>query len=413
MSKRKLFITSAAIFLYAISSSAQIVNRGEVFSEKGTALSFLSNFTNSPAGTFVNNGELFVYGDWDNNGVVDYLDSNGLTVFGGSREQSISGESVSYFSNVTFQNYSTDIPFLLSGNISVGGECYFESGVVDNKNFGGNFVFGQNGNQFSTSNSSYVNGAVEKVGNQSFVFPVGDDGLYRSLEISAPDTSVDAFKAQYFFENPDAQYPVRMRSGDIDELHDREYWVVSREFGSSGVLLTLSWGDGLVSSPALEIPDQIQIAKWDDDIGYWIAIGGVVDEVNKTVTTPVAIEKFGVFTFAKVEGLPGNVFVFNAISANDDGKNDYLILNNIENYPNNTLEVFNRWGVKVFATNNYGTSGNFFRGRSEGSIPTLVGSGEYLPTGTYYYVLSYDYENQDGTNVERITKAGYVYLVSE
>jgi len=69
----------------------------------------------------------------------------------------------------------------------------------------------------------------------------------------------------------------------------------------------------------------------------------------------------------------------------------------------NTLSIYNRWGLKVFETDNYGRDDNFFTGFSEGR--TTVEAKDQLPVGTYYYVLEYALENG-----ERKNRAGYLYI---
>lgn len=66
-------------------------------------------------------------------------------------------------------------------------------------------------------------------------------------------------------------------------------------------------------------------------------------------------------------------------SPNGDQNHDFFIINNIEQYPNNRVQLFNRWGQKVFEAKNY-------RNTWEG-ISTEVGSGKLLPAGPYYYVI--------------------------
>ena len=69
---------------------------------------------------------------------------------------------------------------------------------------------------------------------------------------------------------------------------------------------------------------------------------------------------------------------------------DYFEIENItilECYPENTVEIYNRWGVKVYDTENYNNDTRAFRGVSEGR-DTVKESAE-LPTGTYFYILKY------------------------
>ncbi|TVZ59042.1 gliding motility-associated-like protein [Flavobacteriaceae bacterium MAR_2010_105] len=74
--------------------------------------------------------------------------------------------------------------------------------------------------------------------------------------------------------------------------------------------------------------------------------------------------------------------VYNEFSPNGDGVNDTFIIDCIENYPNNKLEVYNRWGNQVFKQIRYNNS---WKGTSNGRA-TISGSNK-LPVGTYYYII--------------------------
>jgi uncharacterized repeat protein (TIGR01451 family)/gliding motility-associated-like protein len=96
------------------------------------------------------------------------------------------------------------------------------------------------------------------------------------------------------------------------------------------------------------------------------------------------------------------VEIFNSVSPNGDGYNDVFVIRNIENYPNNTVSIYNRWGVLVFEVNGYGHE-NVFRGISEGRI--RLKQAEELPEGTYFYILRY--VNFAG---EEKLRSGYLYI---
>ncbi len=72
----------------------------------------------------------------------------------------------------------------------------------------------------------------------------------------------------------------------------------------------------------------------------------------------------------------------NVITPNGDGLNDELFFNGLEDFPDNTLQVFNRWGNIIFEVQGY----------QSGSTPLFDGfrNGERLPADTYYYILSFD-----------------------
>ncbi|MEO9891171.1 gliding motility-associated C-terminal domain-containing protein [Aurantibacter sp.] len=65
-----------------------------------------------------------------------------------------------------------------------------------------------------------------------------------------------------------------------------------------------------------------------------------------------------------------------------DGINDFFTIECIENYPDSTLKIFNRWGVLVYETTNYL---NTWDGESTGRA--TLSSNNKVPAGTYYYVL--------------------------
>ena len=95
--------------------------------------------------------------------------------------------------------------------------------------------------------------------------------------------------------------------------------------------------------------------------------------------------------------------IFNLVTPNGDGDNDVFVIRNIELYPQNSLEIFNRWGVQVYGVDGYGQNGKYFRGISEGRV-TIQQSAE-LPVGTYWYVLKY--KNAQGVEKHRV---GYLYI---
>ena len=95
--------------------------------------------------------------------------------------------------------------------------------------------------------------------------------------------------------------------------------------------------------------------------------------------------------------------VFNVVTPNNDGAHDVLTINGLENYPDNSIRIYNRWGVLVYNTQAYNTEGNVFDGTSQGRV--TVDSDRKLPVGTYFYIL--DYKDAKG---EQQTLSGYIYI---
>ena len=73
-----------------------------------------------------------------------------------------------------------------------------------------------------------------------------------------------------------------------------------------------------------------------------------------------------------IEVIPCDIQVTNIMTPNGDGYNDNLIFNYAQFYEQNNLVVYDRWGRKVFETDNYKNDWN----------------GGTLNNGTYYWVLT-------------------------
>ncbi|WP_366186111.1 gliding motility-associated C-terminal domain-containing protein [Flavobacterium ovatum] len=92
-----------------------------------------------------------------------------------------------------------------------------------------------------------------------------------------------------------------------------------------------------------------------------------------------------------------------AVSPNGDGDNDVFYVRGLECYPENTVQIYNRWGVLVFEREQYNNTDRAFKGISEGRV--TVSQSSELPTGTYYYIVNYK-----DTDAVLHQKAGYLYL---
>uniref|UniRef100_UPI00261BD6EC Ig-like domain-containing protein n=1 Tax=uncultured Tenacibaculum sp. TaxID=174713 RepID=UPI00261BD6EC len=94
--------------------------------------------------------------------------------------------------------------------------------------------------------------------------------------------------------------------------------------------------------------------------------------------------------------------VYNEFSPNGDGINDYLRINCIDNYTNNTVEIFNRWGNTVYKVKGYRNddASKRFEGISNGRA--TINSLDKLPVGTYFYLIDLG----DGSPVRK----GWIYI---
>ncbi len=111
--------------------------------------------------------------------------------------------------------------------------------------------------------------------------------------------------------------------------------------------------------------------------------GGISGPISVTVDENIvhSTSSFNVI-HNEVETPVDEVKVFNAVSPNNDGLNDFFLILNIEKQPetrSNKVVIINRWGDVVFSVDNYDNQTNVFKG--------LSSNEKQLPSGVYYYQI--------------------------
>lgn len=108
--------------------------------------------------------------------------------------------------------------------------------------------------------------------------------------------------------------------------------------------------------------------------------------VYDPVTTPVEATRYYIFAIneygcEEVDSVFIDVLediqAYNVFTPNGDGINDYFEIKNAERFPEMLVEVFSRWGDKLFSTVGY-DSGSQWDGMAR---------GKEAPVGTYYYII--------------------------
>lgn len=156
----------------------------------------------------------------------------------------------------------------------------------------------------------------------------------------------------------------------------------------------------------------------------WFADSALTQPITQTEVTPknsttyyaVCQNKYGCLgevatMYVRVTSLQGlcakkydKMFIPNALSANQDGKNDSwyipdLLTMKAECGIQANVFIFNRWGTKVFEKSGYMLDGELFMGYS--NISDDFSKTEKLPEGVYFYVIEFD---------KLPPKSGYIYL---
>ena len=86
---------------------------------------------------------------------------------------------------------------------------------------------------------------------------------------------------------------------------------------------------------------------------------------------------------------------YNTITPNNDGINDTWVIENVENYPFCSVNIYNRWGQEIFKSIGY----------SEDQRWDGTDRGNPLPVGTYFYMV------RSGSSINNQTFKGSITLL--
>jgi gliding motility-associated-like protein len=75
---------------------------------------------------------------------------------------------------------------------------------------------------------------------------------------------------------------------------------------------------------------------------------------------------------------PCRLFVFNGVTLNNDGINDFWLIDNITDFSKNRVSVYNRWGTSVAEITGYDNKTKYWPTNDQASK---------LHSGTYYYII--------------------------
>ncbi|WP_188457474.1 choice-of-anchor L domain-containing protein [Psychroflexus planctonicus] len=103
---------------------------------------------------------------------------------------------------------------------------------------------------------------------------------------------------------------------------------------------------------------------------------------------------------------PCEVKIYNTITPNGDNVNDVFFIEGIECFPDNEVQIFNRWGVEVYSEKEYNNADVSFTGIS--NARASFNKEEGLPSGVYYYIVQF--VNADE---EREVRKGTLYIKQE
>ncbi len=244
---------------------------------------------------------------------------------------------------------------------------------------------------------------VYEFGGDAGLTPVDTDGDgepdYRDLD-SDGDTVPDSIEAWDFDHNGVADITYVLSDKENDGLSDGYEGESTIDFDPNDE----------IDNPADQLPNTDAIGSdGEPETPYEVDYRDINDDGDDIPTAEEYDQNGdGIPDDEDGDGIPdyldaNNGFnIYNVLTLNGDEHHEYFEIEGIEDFPENTVRIFNRWGVLVYEASGYNNDEVSFRGLSEGRV--TIARKKMLPTGTYYYILEYS------KNGKGVSEAGFLYL---
>lgn len=325
---------------------------GQVFLNNGQSIyigpnAILSiNGSSINQGTFENNGELIITGDWENND--QYIAGQGAMVLRGVDQQ------IDHKGNDIFElviEGSGEKVFISDANIS--GELYLEDGFI--KPLPGVKIMAKSAAIVSEGHlNSYVDGAFYQQGSGKKLFPIGKNGNYSPVTLNLKGAPTLGFEV--FGPNPNPYFSFEIR--DISRIQFWEQTLVSGDIGTSSLItLPMQWNN--TEEIALE---ELIIAAADSNGNYTpLETYDYSGFINSGYITSNLPEGKKLFALGITEERPEErtIYIPNAFApkqslARENGEDDRIKVYGKEISAEDFLfRIYNRWGVLVYQTTSY------------------------------------------------------------
>ena len=259
------------------------------------------------------------------------------------------------------------------------------------------------------SDNTKVDGYAAMSKKSEFTFPIGQYGKLRPLSISSIGSN-DYTKSAYYFEDPNTpsvvgtSFNTSLKENEFLSVSEYEFWHLE---GSIPSKVTLTWDEESNVGLYGDFISDLKVVGWSVIDKVWVNLGNTNvegDFNNGSITSdeflPNDYEILTIGGNSDILETLDNITLDNYyMTPNGDGINDYLVIDGIESSPNNTLQIFNRYGIMVFSKKNY--SGEF---NGISNVSGIISQNTGLSSGIYYYVIT--------LNDLNIKHQGYLYLTT-
>ena len=127
---------------------------------------------------------------------------------------------------------------------------------------------------------------------------------------------------------------------------------------------------------------------WSTGASTQSITGLEVGTYSVTVTGSNGLSVVNSIMVSAVDSVDCTPGFYTGITPNGDNSNDYWHVDNAEYFSKKTVSIFNRYGAKVWETDDYNNVTAAFSGNHQ--------NGQPLPVGTYYFTATFDDSNFKG-----------------
>lgn len=307
MKKISTVLFSCLLMNYIVSAQVNFQNTGILFISGATDTVYSSaSFANSSAAALTNNGNLYVVRNLANDQALIAV-GTGTLLLNGTVPQTVSGAQPFKTFNLVSNNTGG---FLLNSDLSITGVHTFTTGVF-NSSVTPNYLIYEAGSSYTgDGDAAHVKGWVKKNGTTSFVFPLGNGTVERTIGISSLSV-LSVFNANY----GGATTNTTNIAAPLVTIDPNEYWNVNKISGGSAII-NMNWNASKIPMPLYSLPD-IRVANYL--ASNWTQEGGSATG-NVTTTGALSsnsIASFGPFTFGSITYvLPVTLVKFSAYNYN-------------------------------------------------------------------------------------------------
>ncbi len=368
-------------------ASSQAFFEATTYVSQGSVMSVVGDYINR--GNLVVDGSFLLDANWDNTqGII---------------QPGVAGRIILHNEGARDLRFGDDIierlvitgggeKRIVAGSVEVNDEVFFQMGhIVPTEP--GRFQLDRDVSIRDASDDSHVDGAVYYSGTKdSISFPTGTNGELLPIRLFGSNDPGQIVGFEAILQTNIATFD----ESQLWSVSDSHLWEMLLDNGS---LQDIAVEIAIDNERFLKnIQDAVVAGSNETRSGTYQSLGQGI--LNITVRTArlgtvrsVPGPSFQYYTLGEL--FDNDVTIQNVMTPNFDGRNDFLMVENIEKFPNNTVTVLNQWGQEVFTRKGYA---NLWDGTQNGAP---------LPNGTYTCIVTY----RNGDN-ELTKKVGYVSIIN-